>query len=310
MRIEEEVPAALDGERLDRIVSIVGELSRSDSSALIKAGGARVDGEAALSGKVRLRSGQSVAVDMSFAPRESFPEPDSSVDVRIVFADEHIIVVDKTAGLVVHPAPGHEGGTLVNGLLALYPEIASVGEPQRPGIVHRLDSGTTGLMVVARTDEAYSGLVAALSSHEVGRDYLALAWGEFESASQVVDAPIGRDPRDPLRMAVVKDGKWARTHVNVLRQYSEPAEVALVRCSLETGRTHQIRVHLAAIGHPVVGDPTYGGVRSSIRTGRPMLHAARLSLSHPVSGADMEWESAVPPDMSSVIDGLSGQATD
>lgn len=304
MRIEEEVPAALEGERLDRIVSIMGELSRAHSSALVMAGGAWVDGEPALSGKVRLRSGQRVVVDMSRAPRESLPEADASVTIKVVYSDDQIVVIDKEAGQVVHPAPGHERGTLVNGLLALYPDISTVGEPQRPGIVHRLDAGTTGLMVVARTQEAYGGLVEALSAHEVGREYMALAWGEFESASQVVEAPIGRDPRDPMRMAVVKDGKWARTHVSLVRQFSEPATVALVQCSLETGRTHQIRVHLSAIGHPVVGDAVYGGVRASIRTSRPMLHAARLTLEHPISGEVLTWESEMPDDMRSILDGL------
>ena len=305
MRVDEEVPAALDGERLDRIVSIIADISRSDSSALIEAGGAWVDGVPAPSGKVRLVAGQSVTVDLSMVPVEAPPGPDPSVHIDVVYSDDQIVVINKAVGQVVHPAPGHSGGTIVNGLLAAYPDIATVGESHRPGIVHRLDAGTSGLMVVARTQHAYESLVGDLSRHDVVREYLALAWGRFESVSQVVDAAIGRDPRDPMKMAVVHEGKWARTRVELERQFDEPVDLALVRCSLETGRTHQIRVHLAAIGHPVVGDSTYGGARNALRAARPMLHAAKLELRHPTTGHTMSWEVPMPPDMSSVLEGLS-----
>lgn len=301
MIVEESIPTALDGERLDRIVALIADISRSEARMLIEAGGASVDGLPAPSGKIRLAEGQTVGVDLSRIPEEQFPQPDAAITVPVVHEDADVIVVNKPVGLVVHPAAGHGTGTLVNGLLARYPEIAGVGQPLRPGIVHRLDAGTSGLMVVARTPVAYDTLVAAMSDHSVRREYLALAWGHFDSVSGVIDADIGRDPRDPMKMAVVRAGKWARTHFEVIEVYSAPADLSLVRCSLETGRTHQIRVHLAAVGHAVVGDATYGGARSSLRAPRPLLHAERLGFVHPVSGEEMEFEAPVPADMATIV---------
>lgn len=301
MKVEEIVPLALDGERLDRIVAIIADISRSDATKLIDSGGANVDGVLAQSGKVRLTEGQVVVVDLEKIPVEELPGPDPLVQLEIVYVDNDIIVLNKGAGLVVHPAAGHGTGTLVNGILAVYPEVATVGQPQRPGIVHRLDAGTTGMMVVARSQRAYDSLVEALSDHEVGREYLALAWGIFESPSAVIDADIGRDPRDPLKMAVVHSGKWARTLVEVQEVFNQPADISLVRCTLETGRTHQIRVHLAATGHAVVGDSMYGGARAALVAPRPMLHAARLSLVHPGTGEQMTWEAPLPHDMASIL---------
>jgi len=209
-------------------------------------------------------------------------------------------VIDKPAGLVVHPGAGHPDGTLVNGLLARFPEIAVVGEPHRPGIVHRLDVGTSGLMAVAHSQRAYHALVDALATRDVGRVYRALVWGIPANPIGVVDAPIGRDHRDPMRMAVVVDGKPARTRYRVITEYHEPAEIASLECRLETGRTHQIRVHLAAIGHPVVGDGTYGGIRNPVAAPRPFLHAAALELLHPVTRVAMTFQSPLPPDLGAV----------
>lgn len=302
MIVEETIPVALAGERLDRIVALIADISRSEARGLIAAGGAQVDGTGTTSGKTRLSEGQSVRVDLSKVPQEELPGPDASVPVEVIHEDADVIVVNKPVGLVVHPAAGHGTGTLVNGVLARYPEVASVGQPARPGIVHRLDAGTSGLMVVARSQRAYEALVEALGEHDVEREYVALAWGHFDSKSGVIDAEIGRDPRDPMKMAVVHGGKWARTHFEVMSEFVEPADLSLVRCTLETGRTHQIRVHLGAVGHPVVGDATYGGSRSSLRAPRPMLHAARLAFAHPVTGEQMEFRAPVPPDMVSVID--------
>jgi len=300
--VRETVPAALAGERLDRIVSIIADVSRSQSSALVAGGGALVDGRECLSGKLRLTEGQEIAVDLARIPEEELPAAEDGIEFRLVYEDAHLAVIDKPAGLVVHPAPGHRSGTLVNGLLRRWPSIAAVGEPRRPGVVHRLDAGTTGLMLVALTPDAHAALVSLLAAHDVVREYLAVAWGHFESSSTVVDAPIGRDPRDPLRMAVVRDGKWARTRLSVEREWSDPP-ASLVRCSLETGRTHQIRVHLAATGHPVAGDALYGGARSGLSLPRPMLHAERLSLVHPFLHEEMSWHSPVPDDMGSLIGG-------
>lgn len=301
MIVTEEIPAALAGERLDRIVSLVADVSRSQAREIVAAGGVTVDGAAAPSGKVRLVEGQTVTVDLSLIPEEELPAADPSVEFGVLHEDAHCAVIEKPAGLVVHPAPGHPDGTLVNGLLHRWPQVAAVGQPARPGIVHRLDVGTSGLMVVALTQDAYDGLVGALSAHDVRREYVALAWGRFESSSGVIDAPIGRDPRDPLRMAVVRDGKFARTKFEVEREFSEPVDLSLVRCSLETGRTHQIRVHLAAVGHPVVGDGTYGGVRPSLPAPRPMLHAQALAFDHPVTRKHMEFTAPVPADMTAVV---------
>lgn len=301
MRVEETLPAALDGERIDRIVSLIADISRADATKLIADGGTEVDGVVAMSGKIRLREGQTVVVDLDKIPVEVLPGPDPSVAVDVVYSDDDIIVVNKTAGLVVHPAAGHGMGTLVNGILHLFPEVADVGQPARPGIVHRLDSGTTGMMVVARSQRAYDSLVAALTDHSVGREYLALTWGWFDSPTAVVDASIGRDPRNPMKMAVVNTGKWARTHLEVVQAFNEPALLSLVQCTLETGRTHQIRVHLSAVGHAVVGDSMYGGAKSALKATRPLLHAAKLTLVHPGSGEEMQFEAGLPSDMEAII---------
>jgi 23S rRNA pseudouridine1911/1915/1917 synthase len=306
--IVEEIPAALAGERVDRIVALITQASRTDAAGLVAAGAVRVDGEVATSGKVRLREGQRVAIDETKLPAPQRPEPDPAVAVPVVHADDHVIVVDKPAGLVVHPGAGHPDATLVNGLLARFPEIADVGEPHRPGIVHRLDVGTSGLLVVARSAEAYDALVDALAAHRVERTYRALVWGHLDNPAGLIDAPIGRDHRDPTRMGVVVDGRPARTEYRVLRSYDRPGELAALRCQLQTGRTHQIRVHLAAIGHPVVGDGAYGGVRDVLEVPRPYLHAAEIGLRHPVTHEALHFESALPPDLAAVDEALDGWA--
>jgi 23S rRNA pseudouridine1911/1915/1917 synthase len=222
------------------------------------------------------------------------------VDVPVVAADEAVIVVDKPAGLVVHPGAGHRGGTMVHGLLARFPELAGVGQPDRPGIVHRLDAGTSGLLMVARTPAAYDSLVAQLAARTVERRYLACVWGAVASDSGVVDAPIGRSGTDPTAMAVVAEGRPARTGYEVLARFDHPVVATLLECRLETGRTHQARVHLAAIGHPLVGDARYGGQRASLPADRPFLHAHRLGFDHPVSGRRCRYESPLPPDLENV----------
>ena len=299
--IEEEIPSALAGDRLDRVVALLADLSRAQSAALISGGGVSVDGETAIAGKVKLEVGQVIRIDTTRLPEKELPKPDPSVVLDIVHADPDVVVINKANGLVVHPGAGNAVGTLVNGILALYPEIAGVGDPMRPGIVHRLDAGTTGLMVVARTAEAYDSLVDQLSQRRVHREYLAVAVGAFEAHSGVIDAAIGRDLRELTKMAVRVDGKPARTHYEVVREFAAPIPASLVRCRLETGRTHQIRVHLAAVGHPVLGDATYGGVRATVPFGRPALHAVRLSFEHPRSGDHMSFEAAVPADIESLL---------
>ena len=303
--IEEVIPSALAGDRLDRVVALLADLSRAQSAVLIDNGGVTIDGSVAAAGKVKLEEGQTIAIDTALLPEKELPRGDSSVNANIVHVDDDVIVVDKQQGLVVHPGAGNPAGTLVNGLLALYPEIASVGDPFRPGIVHRLDAGTTGLMVVARSAEAYDSLVEQLSQRLVHREYVAVAVGAFDAKSGVIDAAIGRDARELTKMAVRVDGKMARTHYAVLREFHEPIVASMVRCELETGRTHQIRVHLAAVGHPVLGDATYGGVRSTVPFPRPALHAIRLTFAHPRGGDEMSFEAALPADIESLVARLS-----
>lgn len=299
--IEERVPDALAGERLDRFVSMVADCSRSVASDLLAAGKITVDGRPARSGKVRIEVGQAVTIDFVEADTEQRPEPDPTVPVEVVFEDEHLVVIDKRDGQVVHPGAGNPDNTLVNGLLAVYPEIADVGEPDRPGIVHRLDKGTTGLLVVARSQMAYESLVAALSAHEVSRQYLALCWGQVENERGVVDAAIGRSAKQRTRMAVNPEGKPARTHYEVLARRLDDPVVTLVQCELETGRTHQIRVHMSAIGHAVVGDTTYRGQRASLPFDRPALHAERLGFVHPGTGEPVTFHAPRPPDLAALI---------
>ena len=303
--IREEIPSALAGERLDRIVALLTDASRSDAAALVAAGGASLDGVVTTSGKLRVSLAQIFEIDPALLPRRQLPVGDATIVLPVVYVDDDVIVVDKPAGLVVHPGHGHPDGTLVNAVLARYPEVADVGEPMRPGIVHRLDVGTSGLMVVARSQRAFVSLVAALGARTVTRAYLALVWGHLKSPSGVIDAPIGRDHRDPLRMAVVIDGKPARTRYRTLATYRDPVEVSELECRLESGRTHQIRVHLAATGHPVVGDGPYGGIRTGVLSPRPFLHAVELAFVHPGTGETLTFTSPLPQDLCDVRNGLS-----
>jgi 23S rRNA pseudouridine1911/1915/1917 synthase len=303
--LSEEVPEALAGERLDRLVSILTGCSRAEAVELVHAGAVLVDGRPAPKSSLRVSVGDRVELLDDPHREEQPPLADPTVVVPVVYADEQVIVIDKPAGLVVHPAPGHSEGTLVNGLIAAFPELADVGEPMRPGIVHRLDRGTSGLMVVARTQGALDELRAQMEARHVQRTYTALVWGHLEHPRGVIDAPIGRSRRHPLRMAVAEDGKQARTRYSVDRSFSEPAALDLLTCELETGRTHQIRVHLRSIGHPVVGDGLYGGRRSRIPADRPFLHARRLVFAHPLSGEEMAFESPLAPDLEAVLAGLS-----
>lgn len=302
--VRAEVPGPLDGERIDRVVAMLTDLSRTEATRLVQGGSVTVDGTVVTRGADRLSAGVELAIEVPDLTAEARPEPDPSVVVPVVWADEHVIVVDKPADLVVHPGNGHLADTMVNGLLALHPELADVGDPIRPGIVHRLDRGTSGLLMVARTAVAYESLVAQLASRTAERRYRTLAWGHPDSPRGLVDAPIGRSPKHPTRMAVTEKGKAARTRYEVEATFTEPVLVSLLTCTLETGRTHQIRVHLAAIGHPVVGDDRYRGTRQSLACPRPFLHAERLGFDHPVTGEHLVFDSALPADLAQVLAGL------
>ena len=301
----ERVPAALAGERVDRVVAMLTGLPRADVASLVDAGAVRLRGRTVSTRSTRVAEGDELEVDVpdAVAPTGAAPEPD--VDVPVVHADDAVIVVDKPAEMVVHPGAGNAQGTMVSGLLARYPELAGVGESDRPGVVHRLDKGTSGLLVVARTQLAYDSLVSQLASRTVERVYEALVWGHPEPPTGVVDAPIGRSRRDPTRMAVSSTGREARTRYEVRRRFTQPIDASLLECRLETGRTHQIRVHLAAIGHPIVGDPRYRGARASFATPRPFLHAQRLTFTHPTTGERVTFESPLPADLQAVLDALS-----
>jgi 23S rRNA pseudouridine1911/1915/1917 synthase len=287
------------------MVWLVRGLIRAGASALIAVGAVRVDGQPVVVRSARLQEGDELEVDTAEAspPEPLIAEPDVELDV--VHADEALLVIDKPPGLVVHPGAGQPTGTLVHGLLARFPEVEGVGpDPVRPGIVHRLDKGTSGLLLVARTDAAHRALVDALAGRRVHRRYRALAWGAFDAPRGLIDAPIGRSARTPTRMTVDERGKEARTRYEVVRTFAEPVEVTELRCTLDTGRTHQIRVHLRSIGHPVVGDARYDGARQSLPVARPFLHAEHLELAHPTSGEPLTFDSRLPPDLQAVLAGL------
>lgn len=298
------MPAALAGERVDRVVAMLSGLTRREARELVEAGGATVDGVVVRRAADRVDEGARLAFDQPEVGEEAGVEPDPTVPVQVVHEDEQVIVVDKAAGLVVHPGAGHEAGTMVAGLLARYPELAGVGAPDRPGIVQRLDKGTSGLLVVARTPAAYDDLVSQLSARSMDRRYRALVWGHLESPQGVIDAPIGRSARTPTKMGVTATGRMARTRYEVIHTFDEPTSLSELECRLETGRTHQIRVHLSAIGHPVVGDGRYGGARPGVDCPRPFLHAEHLGFAHPGDGAPMAFDSPLPPDLRAVLDSL------
>ena len=294
------IPAALDGERVDRALCTLFGLARSQAASMVTSGAVRVAGRPVSTRSRRVAEGELLEVDLPDAEVAPALAADPDVAVPVVHADDSVIVVDKPAGLVVHPGAGRPGGTLVHGLLALFPDLATVGDPARPGIVQRLDVGTSGLMVVARTPAAYDSLVAQLADRSVDRCYLALVWGSFEVAAGAVDAPVGRAAGNRTSMAVSARGRAARTGYRVVAQYHRPVEAALVECRLETGRTHQVRVHMAAIGHPVVGDARYGGSRAPLRARRPLLHASQLGFDHPGTGERCSFSSPSPPDLEEV----------
>lgn len=310
------VPASLAGVRVDRAVSILLGVSRSVAVELVSGGRVLVDGVAVSDRSEPLQAGVQLQVAVP-APSPSGLAPDPDVAFGVVYEDGDLVVVDKPAGVVVHPGAGVHSGTLVQGLLARFPDIGALAgtacDPMRPGIVHRLDRGTSGLLVVARTPSAFRALSAQMAARSATRRYLALVVGHLESDEGIVDAPIGRSTRTPTKMAVSTRGRVARTRYRVVERIvvhagatgAAPIPATLLECSLDTGRTHQVRVHLAAIGHPVIGDDRYDsrGRRppAPMARGRLFLHAAVLGIVHPASGQPMAWTSPLPADLSSVI---------
>lgn len=304
--------------RADRFLAdAIGSLSRSRVKALIEDGRATRDGAPLADPSETVRAGALYVLDIP-APVAATPQP-QAIPLTILFEDSDLIVVDKPAGLVVHPAPGNLDGTLVNALLAhAGDDLPGIGGEKRPGIVHRLDKDTSGVMVAAKTERAHRTLSEAFANRDLDRAYIALAWGLPAPTTGEVVAPIGRHPGDRKRMAVVeRGGKPATTRYTVSRAWG--AAVSLVECRLLTGRTHQIRVHLAHIGHPIVGDPVYlrrtpaaarslpAPVRDALLAfPRQALHAATLGFNHPVTGRPLAFESPVPPDISGLVALLDG----
>jgi len=303
--IDIRLPAECAGLRLDQALArLLPAYSRARIQSWIEAGGVAVDGKAA-GARSRVWGGERVLVVPAPDPRAAAHRPEP-IALDVVHEDAALLVIDKPAGLVVHPGSGNWAGTLLNALLAHAPGVAGV---PRAGIVHRLDKDTSGLLVVAKTLAAQTDLVRQLQARTVQRVYLALARGNVTRGGSV-DAPIGRHPVQRTKMAVVAGGRDARTHYRVLEHLgSGAARATLLECRLDTGRTHQIRVHLASIGHPLVGDPVYGpqrGAATGLRFGRQALHAARLAFVHPASGKEVAFESPLPADFARLLETLRG----
>ncbi len=305
-----------EGLRLDTFLAErLDDVSRTRIQRLIREGAILLDGARAKP-STQVESGQAVLLPEDLSPPIPSVEPED-VAFTPLFEDEDILVLDKPAGLVVHPAPGNWSGTLVNGLLKRWPQWRAPGGMPRPGIVHRLDKETSGLMVVARTHRAYESLRRQIAERRVARWYVALVWGVLPAQEGIIDRPIGRDPANRQRMAVLRrGGREAVTHWQVLWRFDW---LTLVRLVLRTGRTHQIRVHLSSLGHPVFGDSVYGGVRYASRLsprerpvahgllrslGRTALHAYHLEFEHPADGERLLFESPVPPDMERVLEAI------
>lgn len=286
---------AQHGERLDRaLAETVTEFSRSYLQQLLEQAAVRLNGKPVSKASQRIKVGDVVCIEMRATLQSQAFRPEA-MDIQVVHEDAHLLVLHKPAGLVVHPAPGNWSGTLLNGLLARDPKAALL---PRAGIVHRLDKDTSGLMVVARDRSTMDALVRMIAERQVSRQYLALAHRPWQGANnQTVDAPMGRDPRNRLRMAVVdlvtQSGKTAKTDIRLL--FNGDAG-CLVQCTLHTGRTHQIRVHMASLGHPLVADTVYGGA-PAVEMQRQALHAFRLALVHPLTGQSLDLRAALPPDM-------------
>lgn len=305
------ISAEQDGARLDRaLAALLPGHSRSALARLIEEGNVRIDGLPALKPSLRVSAGQQVEVDILPAAPSAVVSQD--LPLVIVFEDDDLVVIDKPPGLVVHPGAGHADETLVNALLFHVKDLSGIGGTVRPGIVHRLDKDTSGVMVIAKNDEAHRALSEAWGTPAVRKDYLAVVYGTPDPARGTIDRAIGRDPRERKRMAVVAGGRRAVTDYDVV----EPLRHAsVVRCTLRTGRTHQIRVHLKSIGHPIIGDPLYSGpqwrgipdkkLQKAISSfPRQALHAARLVLPHPASGERMEFVAAMPDDLAALVRAL------
>lgn len=301
------VPQGEAGERLDLFLSRSLGLARSFIQKLIRDGDVFPESEGKkIKPGLRVRQGQAFRVEIP--PLETLDLEPEPVPFRVVYEDTDLLVIEKPGGIVVHPAPGHWTGTLVHGLLYRYPDIGCFNGVQRPGIVHRLDMGTSGLMVVARNPETSEGLIECFRQRTIRKEYLALAWGRPSRVRAEVDAPIARDPSNRLKMAAVEWGKPARTRYQVLWSRKR---WSLIRCELLTGRTHQIRVHLKLLGCPLVGDHLYGPERQNpFSEDRFFLHSWRLGFMHPRTGKQLNFRSPLPDDLKSLLEGYFSRGSD
>lgn len=302
-QVEIRIPGDLDGERLDKVLASALDVSRGVARALIDEG-VTVDGLLSKPGD-RVREGSVIVSPLPAVEWELEPEP---VPFDVLYEDDLVLVVDKPAGVVVHPGSGRRHGTLAAGLLHQYPDLRGVGQADRWGLVHRLDKDTSGALVVARTPESFKTLSAMLRKREIRRDYVALIDGRLTAPTGTIEAPVGRDPARPTRRAVVPDGKPAVTHYEISREFAD-FDCTLLNIRLETGRTHQIRVHLVAIDHPVIGDRVYGTKNTRVKAPRVFLHAAKVEFAHPVTGAAILAESPLPSDLRTVLDSLGNGET-
>lgn len=289
------------GQRLDRyLVAVLSDISRSQLQSLIADGAIQVNGRPSKAGYA-LRAGDEILVDLSATVRPTHVKA-RPLPLDVIYEDDDLLVINKAAGMVVHPAPGHSEDTLVNALLAYYPQIQTSETDQRPGIVHRLDRDTSGLLIVARHPRSQAALIEQMQRHAIIKRYLALVEGNVSLDQGSIDAPIGRDPRHRQQMAITATGsREARTHFRVQERF---ARHTLLLVQLETGRTHQIRVHLKAIGHPVVGDPMYGSgnVIRGTHLHRQFLHACQLQFTHPFSGQELQLEAPLPEDLQHILE--------
>ena len=300
-----ELTAATEhaGVRLDAFLSADGALTRSQAARLIAEGRVRVNGKPAAK-SARLSGGETVTVDVPQLRETALPPQDIPLDV--VCEDDDVIVVNKPTGLVVHPAPGHPDGTLVNALLHHCGDsLSGIGGEKRPGIVHRIDRDTSGLIIAAKNDAAHLALSAQLKDHSLSRTYECLVTGNMKQDSGTVDAPIGRSSADRKKMAVVPTGRRAVTHWEVVARYPG---VTHLRCRLETGRTHQIRVHMAYIGHPILGDTVYGAKKPVPGLTGQCLHAAGLRFIHPRTGEPVELHCPLPPEFTAMLQKLQSKS--
>ncbi|BAS27391.1 pseudouridine synthase [Limnochorda pilosa] len=292
------------GLRLDRFLALKEPLrSRSFWQKRIETGDVRKNGRPAAKSDA-VETGD--RIEAVLPPPEPDWVPPEAIPLRIVYEDPHLIVIDKPAGMIVHPGAGHKEGSLVAALLAHCGDLSSVGGRMRPGIVHRLDKDTSGLLVAAKDDAAHLGLARQIRSHQVRRVYRAIAYGVVEPPEATVDLPVGRHPLHRTRMAVRPDGRPAVTHYRVLEHLPGPPRCTFLELRLETGRTHQIRVHLSHQGHPLVDDPTYAPGRPRLGLGRQALHAAELAFQHPVTGEDLHLTAPLPQQMEALLRRLRG----